>query len=113
MGKLKAWQNEEKRISTILSGSHIPSSKPFDVETAQYVVEVKYRQNVGVSEVLKDLERLKRISEKLDKIGLVVIRKKHIRNEKVSRLVCLLFEDFLEIIKDERKEILLKVFQVQ
>lgn len=92
-----SWKNEERRVAELLHGKRVILSYPFDVETDQFLVEVKYRAGLPLTALEEAVRRIDWIAQKKGKVGFVVIKRKAGPGIETPRIVAMSMETFLDL----------------
>lgn len=100
----KAWKNEERRVAKLLRGKRVWLSTPYDVESNQFIVEVKHRATMplaeierGIENVAEQAEIIARKKKKPVKTTFLVVKRKAGSGIETPRIVCMSMDTFIKL----------------
>ncbi len=97
----KHWKATEREVARHLGGERYPANSGgrIDVESAEYVAQVKHRKTMSVPELERWAIEMERLGAEKGKIGLVVVKRRAGRGHPTKALVILTEAAFLALAR--------------
>ncbi len=92
----KPWKATERDVARLLGGERYPanSGDRIDVESSEYVAQVKHRKTMSVPELERWAVEMERLGAEKSKVGLVVVKRRAGRGRPTKALVILTEDAF-------------------
>ena len=84
------WKQEEREVGKLLGGSryHANTGGDVDVESDEFVVQVKHRRTMSLAEVEREAVTISEVGRKSNnKLGVLVVKRKAGRGTPTPRLI--------------------------
>ncbi len=97
----KPWKSTERDVARLLSGSRYPANSGgrIDVESAEYVAQVKHRKTMSVPELERWATEIEQIGAEKGKTGILVVKRRAGRGHSTRTLIILTEAAFLALAR--------------
>lgn len=95
----KPWKATEREVARLLGGSRYPANSGgrIDVESSEYVAQVKHRKTMSVPELERWATEIEQIGAEKGKTGILVVKRRAGRGHSTRTLIILTEAAFLAL----------------